>query len=153
MLPDAMKNYLSEISRVLQPGGRVYATYFLLNMNSFTKIATKTAKFNFIHPADGALCVDKKNPELAVAYYEPEIVAEFELRALDIACVRYGRWASPNSLVGGQDVVIAKKGTSWYPPQTAPIKNATACFDFRRLDSPLESGRDLVFTLKVPVVE
>ena len=112
MLPDAMKNYLSEISRVLRPGGRVYATYFLLNMNSFTKIVTKTAKFNFIHPADGALCVDKNNPELAVAYYEPEIEAEFELRELDIACVRYGRWASPNSLVGGQDVVIATKGTS-----------------------------------------
>ena len=109
MLPEAVWNYLSEISRVLRPNGTVFATFFLLNMRSFKAILGGTAGFDFKYSIPGALCVNPNNPELAVAYYEPEIVAHFGNKGLNVKNVHPGQWASPQSNVGGQDIVIAAR--------------------------------------------
>ena len=109
MLPVEMENYLSEISRVLAPGGSIFATFFLLNMHSFTAIIQGTAKFQFKHPISGALCANPANPELAIAYYEPDVLFQMECNRFSSVGITYGNWACQESTAGGQDIIVAQK--------------------------------------------
>lgn len=47
MLPGGVENYLSEISRVLKPGGKCLITYFLLNEISEQLLQENKAVFSF----------------------------------------------------------------------------------------------------------
>jgi ubiquinone/menaquinone biosynthesis C-methylase UbiE len=114
MLPADMEHYLGEISRVLKPGGRCFATYFLLTEQSrelmLKKDSTTTFKQNF-----GSYSVTSaKVPELAVGYddgYISELYARLGMtdeRYPGFWCGQPSRW-SPDSGTGLQDVLVATK--------------------------------------------
>jgi hypothetical protein len=50
--PD-VAHYLDEISRVLAPGGRCYATFFLMTPESRAAVAAGRANLDFRHELDG----------------------------------------------------------------------------------------------------
>ena len=111
LLPEEINNYLDEISRVLRPGGRCFATFFLLNEESLRLIGEGRNTISFDHNFGSCRVRDKRTPETAVAYEEPYVRDLYELHGLRIEePVRYGSWSG---LQGGegyyQDILIASK--------------------------------------------
>jgi SAM-dependent methyltransferase len=81
LLPDEVENYLSEIRRVLAPGGRCLASFFLLNEESLGSIRSGASTINFRHDFGEYRTKDKDTPEAAIAYPEDYIRSLYAERA------------------------------------------------------------------------
>jgi SAM-dependent methyltransferase len=100
LLPAELTHYLSEIVRVLRPGGRCLISYFLLEGGSLKRPADKPPAMEFRHAGDGYRTTDAEVPEAAVAYEETYVRARYASAGLEvIEPVHYG----------GQDLVVAAK--------------------------------------------
>jgi SAM-dependent methyltransferase len=110
LLPDAVDNYLSEISRVLRSGGRCAISYFLLNEHSIGRIeAGKISKQTFSHNYSTYRLQNDKVPEAAIAHDENNIRSMYEKHGLRVMePVKYGSWAGGEG-PGRQDVIWAVK--------------------------------------------
>lgn len=110
MLPAGVVHYLSEIRRVLRPGGKCLATYFLLTPESLKAIERgwNQHQFPFAHDEEGYRLFREDSPEAAVAYHE-EFVAEAYARCgLTIEEPKlYGGWWWKE--MHGQDYIIARR--------------------------------------------
>lgn len=112
MLTEDVEHYVSEIARILKPGGRCYSTYSLLDEESLRSMADHTGELRFERYEGPCWVADHKVPELAVAY-EAAFVREVHQRhglAGDYA-VHHGNWAhrpSPGAAEPAftQDVVV-----------------------------------------------
>ena len=108
MLPDAVGQYLAEISRVLKHGGRAFISYFVLNDESRQHMAT--SEFNFRCVDDRYGVMSERDPEAAIAYDESFIRQMHDEAGVPaILPVHYGNWSGRTGEVGGQDVVVAEK--------------------------------------------
>ena len=113
MVPDDVRCYMSEISRVLKPGGCSVITFFLLNNESRRVVSIfgrDTIKLAHDYEGD-PLCrvANPEIPEQAVGHDEHrirEFYAEVGLGPIELA---YGDWCGRRALHGLQDVVIALK--------------------------------------------
>jgi SAM-dependent methyltransferase len=111
LLPDEVENYLSEIRRVLAPGGRCFASFFLLNEDSLDSIRLGTSTIDFRHDFGGYRTKDKETPEAAIAYPEDYIRSLYAERGLRlIEPVHYGAWSGRRDFLSYQDVVVALRG-------------------------------------------
>lgn len=105
-----VRQYLSEIARVLRPGGRCVISFFLLNPETRRLIGEGKAKRAFRFEMDGSFADDEENPEAAIAYEEPvvrEVFGEAGLRIVEP--IHYGRWSGRAEHLMGQDVVVAER--------------------------------------------
>jgi GT2 family glycosyltransferase/SAM-dependent methyltransferase len=113
LLPDAAQHYVAQIAAALKPGGRCFATFFLLNPESNDLMGAGLARnFSFSHSVCGGICrvLDHESPEAAVAYDEAQIRAWFDAAGLAIADpIHYGRWCGRTNAVSLQDILIATK--------------------------------------------
>ena len=114
MLPEDILNYLSEISRVLKPGGRCLITYFILTAASRQAINENKARFEFRHQiTPGAHAQYRDRPEEVIAYDEAFLRKEYLQRSLQIAePIHFGAWSgAPLSPAPRhtQDVIVALK--------------------------------------------
>ncbi len=111
LLPAAMERYVSETARVLKPGGRCFATFFLLNDESRRLIWEGRSRLDIRHLlAPGCRVLDPGLPERAVAYDEDDAAALFERSGLDVVPpLRYGRWCGRKDAPAFQDIVVLKK--------------------------------------------
>jgi ubiquinone/menaquinone biosynthesis C-methylase UbiE len=111
MLTADMKNYISEISRVLKTnGGRCFVTYFILNKESEDLIKSNPQKFTFNFQIDSSFVESKDDPEAAVAFKEDFIRKCFEEQKLNIVNpIHYGSWCSRQTFLSYQDVIVANK--------------------------------------------
>lgn len=124
MLPFQVANYLRETARVLPPGGRALATFFLLNPEAEELIAegvttpstAGSARFELSgdlddHHGGRYRTRDPDRPEARVALHEEDIRELHEDAGLHVAEVRYGHWCGREKRRGamGQDVVVAVK--------------------------------------------
>jgi SAM-dependent methyltransferase len=108
MLPVDMERYLSEIARVLRPGGRVMISYFLLNDASRENIAAGQAAFDFKFDVGGCYAQLEELPEAAIAYEEGRVRSLYEKYGLSIRePIQFGKWSS--SPAQNQDIVVASK--------------------------------------------
>lgn len=112
LLPEGTERYISESSRVLKPGGRFFATWFLLNEES--KAALDAGKSSISFPRSGAAhrLHNARNPEAAVAYDEGFIVGLYAKHGLTITPpLGYGFWSgrAPSGYDGYQDRLVATK--------------------------------------------
>jgi SAM-dependent methyltransferase len=111
LLPTAVARYLCEIARVLKPGGRCLASYFLLNPHSERAISDGRVKplLRFPEAAEGCRILSRQLPESAVAHDEKRVRELYARAGLTIVePIRYGNWtghASP----AGQDIVLAAR--------------------------------------------
>jgi len=110
MLPEDLKNYFSEISRVLKKGGKNLITFFLINDESLRLIKQNKNINGIFYEMDRFWTNNKKNPEAAIAYDENFIMNQYKTNGLEIIePIYYGKWCGRKHFTGNQDLIIAKK--------------------------------------------
>lgn len=109
LLPDGAENYVREAARTLRPGGRVLATYFLLNKESRRLMEGEDSRFNFSKQvAPGCRTTPDGKHERAIAYAEGPVKDLYADSGLTLLGVRYGGWCRPGADYH-QDVIVATK--------------------------------------------
>jgi ubiquinone/menaquinone biosynthesis C-methylase UbiE len=110
MLPPDMKNYLSEIKRVMKKGGRCFITFFLLNEESMQLINEGQSREDFRNDYGEYRTVDINVPEYCVAYSENFIMELYRDCGLEIVHpVHYGLWCGRKKFTSYQDIIVAVK--------------------------------------------
>lgn len=99
MLPADVTHYVGEIARVLKPGGRVLATYFLLKPG----LSTARGTMHFSIEGPGYRTISAAHPEAAIALPESFVVSLYERHNLKVDLpIEYGF----------QDVIVARKAST-----------------------------------------
>ena len=107
MFAQDVENYLSEIARVLKPGGSCLITWFLLNDDSR---AAENPFYDFAFDHDPvSQTTTPKSPEAAMAFDEDYVRGLYGRCGLSIQDVEYGIWARPDSGNQLQDMVVGVK--------------------------------------------
>jgi ubiquinone/menaquinone biosynthesis C-methylase UbiE len=115
MLPSGLERYLSEIARVLKPGGRSFISYLLIDEGWHERGKTQTLYKDFDRfekqPGGYYNLPNRKYIETAVAYDEAYITNLYPGCGLKIVPpVHYGSWSRhPQGATFRQDVIVAIK--------------------------------------------
>lgn len=109
LLESEADHYLSETARVLKPGGRMLATFFLLNDESRALIASGATSLAFLDPEAHVAVVDTDVPEEAVAYDEGWVAERLAAHGLSLQTTRYGSWCGREEFTSFQDLVVAHR--------------------------------------------
>lgn len=99
--PEA-EHYLAETVRVLRPGGRLLATFFLLDEASRAALRERRTSLTFHNPDEEVAVADPTLPEEAVAYDERWVRERLDVRSIDP-----GTWRGDPSARSYQDIVVA----------------------------------------------
>jgi SAM-dependent methyltransferase len=100
--PEA-EHYLAEAIRVLRPGGRLLATFFLLDDASRAALRDGRTALTFQHPDQEVAVADPTLPEEAVAYDVRWVRERLDVRSIDT-----GTWrGDPAGGLSYQDIVVA----------------------------------------------
>lgn len=105
LLPDAVENYLSEITRVLKKGGRCFITYHLLNEESLQFSNSKSIILDFKYNYENYRVIDKDIPENAVAYDEEYIKNLYQNVNLHISKIDYGIWCVEEKILKSESSI------------------------------------------------
>jgi SAM-dependent methyltransferase len=123
MLPRDFEHYLTELGRVLKKGGRILATFFLLNDATVSKLAAspdiaspevrRVARF-LLERDFGRFSAGYEVPEWLVAYDESYARDGFRKAGLELEePVVYGDWwkwaRGEASQLGDQDTILARR--------------------------------------------
>ena len=111
LLSSETTNYLRESYRVLKPGGRLFATFFLLDTIARDCIVQGRSTLNFQYPMDSCMVIDAKTPESAVAYDLEFAKTLFVEHGFNIDFFKFGGWSGraeegPDYY---QDLVVLKR--------------------------------------------
>lgn len=110
MMPNDMKNYFSEIARVLKKGGRCLITFFILNNEVLKLIEAKKSSIIFEYKSGKYLLADCNSPEAAVCYDESFIIDLFANNNLNVnKPLHYGSWPGRIDFLSYQDIIVATK--------------------------------------------
>lgn len=109
MLEPEVERYLSEVARVLRPGGRCIVTYFLLSDESRQRIAAGESYFSFPAGNGAARFENPDDPEAVVAYDEAFARERHAANGLPIESVHGGYWCGRTEYLTWQDVVVAQR--------------------------------------------
>ncbi|MGZ4198376.1 MAG: class I SAM-dependent methyltransferase, partial [Solirubrobacteraceae bacterium] len=102
LLPASTDRYLSEASRVLAPGGRVFLTCFLL-----TDAPAPAPAFDFQPIDEGAAVANRDVPEAAVTYSEHGLRERIAANGFRVRePIQFGSWRGTQS-ISYQDIVVA----------------------------------------------
>jgi len=109
LLPSTVRRYVAELERVLKPGGRCLATYFLLSDETRRLAAEGAALSEFPYEGDGYATTNPAIPEEAIAFEESTVRQLHADAGLPIESVFHGAWSGRDEYLSGQDVCIARK--------------------------------------------
>jgi SAM-dependent methyltransferase len=107
LLPDAIRQYLQEIRRVLKPSGRCLVSVFLLNSDSIALIEAGQSSVRLRKEIENYRVIDAKFPETAVGIPEREFLswcAHVGLRAA--MPIQYGAWCGRSAFLSYQDIIL-----------------------------------------------
>ena len=108
LLADGADRYLAETARVLKPGGRLLATFFLLDADARRRQREGTAAIGFRQEHWPAVVADPDEPEAAVGYDEAWVRDRLADHGLHLRePVRRGTWSGRPDGAGFQDVIVA----------------------------------------------
>jgi SAM-dependent methyltransferase len=110
LMPAEIARYLSELGRVLKPGGRCLATFNLLNDVAESRIATGKCK-HVLQPREGLIRVHSREvPEACVAIDEQFVIETARRAGLQVeGPIRYGLWCGRESAFDFQDIVLFRR--------------------------------------------
>jgi len=86
----------------------LFASFFLINGDSFRYLKGNRSQFRFIEQ-DGYFTTDPKHREKAVAYHEASMWEMMSAAGFERDKVAYGRWMGRSPAESGQDLVICSK--------------------------------------------
>jgi SAM-dependent methyltransferase len=113
LVPDDARNYVHQIGRVLEPGGRTLNTIFLLNEESLAQVEGGESRQGVLHRfGDLALVKRPDRPEAWIAIDEEFVRKAHDEAGLRIERVRYGAWSGRESSgpgYGRKDIIVAQK--------------------------------------------
>lgn len=109
LLESECEHYLAEATRVLAPGGRLFATFFLLNDTSRALIASGKAGLPFLDPQERIAVVRDEVPEEAVAYDDAWVFETLRAQGLALTGLHPGSWCGREEFVSFQDIVVATR--------------------------------------------
>jgi SAM-dependent methyltransferase len=106
--PEAATHYLREIHRTLAPGGRLYATFFVLDDQARDLMRERPTDPDFRVPFPEGMYADADNPEAAVAFEAQWLLQTFLSAGYRIEQYAPGTW---RRTIGAeyQDVVVAAR--------------------------------------------
>jgi SAM-dependent methyltransferase len=111
MMPSDIENYIKEIARVTNKGGKSIISYFILNSESLRLIDEGRSNLDFKYVRDGCRTTNPDIPEDAVSFPEEYIRSLYVKNNLTIIePIRYGSWCGRTKFVYYQDLIVAKKG-------------------------------------------
>ncbi|MFT6045071.1 MAG: cyclopropane fatty-acyl-phospholipid synthase-like methyltransferase [Arenicella sp.] len=103
-------NYLSEMSRVLKPGAKIWNSYFILDEISEPLARSGAPGWSLEHEIEGGLYMTEGDPDHVIAFYLDRLTELHEKHGFEILHVGFGGWSSrPGSNDNGQDVILAQK--------------------------------------------
>lgn len=105
-------HYLRELARVLTPGGRCLATFFLINDKSRALLSRGASSIDFRYRLDRAWTSNPRVPETAIAYEEAVLRQSAEARGFELRSTHYGSWCGREPYLSYQDVVVLEKNFS-----------------------------------------
>ena len=104
------ENYFKEIARTLRPGGRLVASFFVLDAGFRAKAAAGKTKFVFDHEVEGCFVNDPKIIEGIVGYSENYLTDLLVRNGLELEKpIAFGSWAGSQNGVSSQDLLIIRK--------------------------------------------
>ena len=112
LLPEGAARYVAESARVLKPGGRFFATWFLLNEESAAALAAGRSSISFPLRFPAHRQHSRRKPESAVAYEEAFVMGLYQEVGLTLAKpAGYGSWSgrAPSGYTGYQDLLVGRK--------------------------------------------
>lgn len=109
MLADGADRYLAECARVLRAGGRLLATFLLLDDDARARRREGAAAIEFRQEHWPAAFADPARPEEAVGYDEGWVRDRLAAHGLTVTePVRRGSWSGRTGADGFQDVIVAR---------------------------------------------
>jgi ubiquinone/menaquinone biosynthesis C-methylase UbiE len=109
MLTDDTFHYLDEISRLLAPGGRCFATFFIADEERLARARSSGAGLTFPHASDRCMIERDGQPEYAVAYAKELLLEQFVRSGLELKEIHRGNWCGGESSTGFQDIAVLLK--------------------------------------------
>jgi SAM-dependent methyltransferase len=119
MLPEDVERYFAEIRRLLKSGGRMLASYLLLNPKTLELLqhAVDGPDSSFIsrnrsfqHDFGAYRATNPDIPEAALAYREDYVLPLYERSGLRLTHpIQYGDWRTQKDQPLHQDVIVAEK--------------------------------------------
>ena len=110
VLPDGAARYLAESARVLKPGGRFFATFFLLDDASIEAVETRRSAISFPIRFPVHRVHKKRVPEAAVALREDFVLPLCRDNGLEMESPRFGLWSGRATAYRGfQDLLVGRK--------------------------------------------
>jgi ubiquinone/menaquinone biosynthesis C-methylase UbiE len=106
MMPRDLEHYVTEIGRVLKPGGRCFCTAYIINGDARLNLHGGTSLRAFKPYSGGYWTETPDTPEVAVAYAEEYLAGVFTKSGLEITQLIPGEWWRHQF---AQDVLIARK--------------------------------------------
>jgi len=101
-------HYVGELARVLRPGGRLVATYFLLNAESERLIREGRTLRAFGHDFGSYRTETRDKPEQTVAFLEDHVRERYSASELAIRePILYGKWCGRARYLTFQDLLVA----------------------------------------------
>jgi SAM-dependent methyltransferase len=109
MRPSEVSRYLSELERVLTPGGKCLATFFVLNDESHRLVASGRSSIDLKHPLPGCWTSNLEIPETAIGYGEQELERLTGEQNLALRSLHCGNWCGRADYLSFQDIAILEK--------------------------------------------
>lgn len=113
MLPEDVRHYIAEISRVLKKTGRVLSTWFILNDESRALMAKKPEVLQVTLPVPGhpdVFTCSLVSPEDATAYEQTYVEKVMKENGLSLPMpILWGEWSGREDFLSKQDVIICSK--------------------------------------------
>lgn len=110
LVTEEMRRYAEESARVLRPGGRFLATFFLLNDQSRAVLPMRNI-YNFPHVRGDMRLLDAGNPAAGVAIEEAVAVEFLRNAGFSIEQIAYGEWSGRRDFLSFQDVVVCRRSS------------------------------------------
>lgn len=103
----AVTNYLGEIGRTLQRGGRLFASFYVLDDESLLRVRAGVSDPAFTIATDHGLLTSSTNPDAATAFDAVWLHQEFLRAGYTIEAYVPGTWRAAEGATY-QDVVVAR---------------------------------------------